>query len=259
MKALGENLHGLRVLITRPRHQSMEFASKLQALGAEPVLFPVIEIHPIEDSTALDRALLKMSCYDWIIFTSVNGVQAVLERLSLLGIPGLPNDLLCAAIGPKTAAALEMHGRQPDLIPAEYVAEALLPGLGDLRGKWVLLPRADLARPALAQAIREAGGAAHEIAVYRTLPAEPDSQGLEALQSGVDVVTFTSSSTVRSFLYLVHQAGLDPLDLPGHPRFACIGPITAQTAAEEGLPVDLIAGEFTTDGLLEALQSQPLK
>jgi uroporphyrinogen-III synthase len=161
----------------------------------------------------------------------------------------------CAAIGPKTAEALQARGITPDFVPAEYVAESILAGLGDLRGKWVLLPRAEIARKALPEAICEAGGIAHEIAVYKTLPAQPDADGLSALKSGVDIVTLTSSSTVINFMAIGRQNGLDPLSLPGNPLFACIGPITEQTAREEGLTNLVVAREYTTEGLIEVISS----
>jgi uroporphyrinogen-III synthase len=174
--------------------------------------------------------------------------------MAALGIEKVPPSVRLAAIGPKTAAALERRGAAPHFVPEEYVAEAILPGLGDLNGRRVLLLRADLARPALALAINAAGGTADEIAAYRTLPAQPDPEGLEALRQGVDVITFTSSSTVRNFSALARCAGLNPLALPCRPLFACIGPITAGTAWTEGFPVGLVAGEYTTSGLIRALQ-----
>jgi uroporphyrinogen-III synthase len=248
------NLNGTRILITRPLLQAGEFAAALRAAGAEPVFLPTIQIRPVEDSSALDRALRQLPAYAWIVLTSVNGVEAVWEHLSVLGLPGLPDGLQVAAIGPKTAAALQAKGIKPDFVPDEYIAEAVLPGLGDLDGRWVLLPRADLARPALAQAIQAAGGIAHAVTAYRTLPATPDPKGLQALRAGVDAITFTSSSTVRNFVALVQTAGLDPLQLPGAPLIACIGPITAATAVESGFTVSLVADEYTTAGLLAALQ-----
>ena len=160
-----------------------------------------------------------------------------------------------AAIGEKTAGALLQYGVKPDFVPEEYVAEAILPGLGDLCGRWVLLPRAEGARKALPEAIAAAGGVAHEIAVYRTVPADPDPIGLAALKSGVDVVTFTSSSTVKNFVSLVLQAGLDPLHLAGSPRIACIGPITQQTALELGFTNLVMAETYTTAGLVSLLTS----
>ncbi len=249
------DLTGKKILVTRPRRQAPEFENALRQAGAEPVSFPVIEIRPLEDTSCLDEALSKLSQYHWLVMTSVNGVEAVWNRLEALGIEGLPAGLRVAAIGPQTALALVMRGVKPDFIPDEYVAEAILPGLGDLTDRWVLLPRADIARPDLAQAIQKAGGIAHEISAYRTLPAHPDPTGLAALKSGVDVITFTSSSTVRNFLSLLQAEGLDASQLPGQPIYACIGPITAGTARENGLQVDVVAVEYTTTGLLDALHN----
>lgn len=240
------------VLITRPKAQAGEFASRLQAAGFSPIFFPVIEIAPA-DPGPLDTALQALESYDWLVLTSVNGVEAVWERLAALTIKSLPTSLKVAAIGPKTAAALQDRAVTPNFVPDEYIAEAILPGLGDLRGRAVLLLRADLARKALAEDIRRAGGAAHEVVAYRTLPAVPEPEGMQALHNGLDFITLTSSSTARNFAALVRAAGLDPLALPGLPRYACIGPITAATAREEGLPVDLIAQEYTTEGLVQAL------
>jgi uroporphyrinogen-III synthase len=248
------DLTGTRILITRPLRQAGEFAEALRAARAEPVFFPAIQIRPVENTAALDRALRQLPCYAWVVFTSVNGVDAVWKRLNMLGLPGIPDGVRVAAIGPKTAAALQERSIKPDFVPDEYIAEAVLPGLGELDRRWVLLPRADLARPALARAIRDAGGIAHTVTAYRTLPASPDPEGLQSLRDGVDVVTFTSSSTVRNFVALVQAAGLDPLRLPGAPLIACIGPITAATAAESGFCVSVMAAEYTTVGLLAALQ-----
>jgi uroporphyrinogen III methyltransferase/synthase len=161
-----------------------------------------------------------------------------------------------AAIGPKTAHSLVTRGVTPDFVPDEYVAEAILPGLGDLRGRWVLLPRAEIARKALPEAILKAGGVAHEIAVYQTVPAEPDPDGLAALKSGVEAVTFTSPSTVENFIVLARRSGLDPLRLPGNPKIACIGPITGQAAEEAGFMDVVVAEEYTSEGIVELLRSR---
>jgi uroporphyrinogen-III synthase len=248
-------LENKRILITRPREQSADFAQAILRIGGQPVLFPVIEIGAMPDTTGLDRALNKLACYDWLVLTSVNGVQAVWERLAALDIQSVPKETRVAAIGPKTAAELQSRGADPDFVPGEYVAEAITPGLGELQDRWVLLPRADIARRDLAKAIAAAGGIAHEIAAYRTLPAKPDPEAIQALRDGVEVITFTSSSTVRNFIALVDSAGLDARQLPGGPLFACIGPITASTASAEGLPVHMVASEYTTEGLLEALRA----
>ncbi len=238
-----------RILVTRPRAQADAFADELKAAGFEPIYFPVIEIRSIEDNPELDQALRNINKYDWIVFTSVNGVEVVSEKLRQYS--PLPH---VAAIGPKTAEALKARGLPPDFVPEEYVAEAILPGLGDLRGKWVLLPRAEIARKALPEAITAAGGIAHEIAVYQTLPAKPDPEGLAALRSGVDVITLTSPSTARNFLAVVRQNELDPFNLPGRPVFACIGPITERAAREERITNLVVAKEYTAEGLVEVIK-----
>ena len=244
----------MKVLITRPRLQADDFAEKLRATGFEPVFFPVIEILPIENNGALDRALSGLSGYEWIVFTSINGVNVVFNRLAFLkGWQG--QGIKVAAIGPKTAEALKARGVTPEFVPEEFVAEAILPGLGDLRGKWVLLLRAEIAREALPEAISEAGGIAHEIAVYKTLPAQPDPEGLAVLKEGVEFITFTSPSTVQNFVAIAKQSALDPHNLPGDPVFACIGPITEQAARAEGMTNLIVAKEYTSEGLVEAIHT----
>ena len=249
------HLRSMKILITRPARQAADFAEKLSAIGFEPVYFPVIEIHPADDFSELDKALAEIERYAWLVFTSVNAVDVVFDRILVGAKHASPllSNLRIAAIGPKTAEALRLRGIEPFFMPDEYVGEAILPGLGDLRGKWVLLPRAEIARQALPEAIVLAGGVAHEIIVYQTLPAEVNAEGLAALKAGVDWITFTSPSTVQNFARIVRQQGLDPLDLPGNPKIACIGPITEKAAREEGLMVDVVAAEYTTDGLIEAM------
>ena len=241
-----------RILITRPRAQADNFAEKLRLAGFEPIFFPVIEIQPIGDNIALGRALAKIECYDWVVFTSVNAVDIVFDNHSPFP-PGGKTRVKFAAIGPKTAEALQARGIAPDFVPDEYVAESILPGLGDLRGRWVLLPRAEIARHTLPEAICEAGGIPHEIAVYKTLPVQADPDGLAALWAGVDVVTLTSPSTVHNFATITRQAGLDPLSLPGNPLFASIGPITEQAARGEGFVNLVTAREYTTEGLIAVI------
>jgi uroporphyrinogen-III synthase len=121
------NLSGTRILITRPRNQADEFAAALRAAGAEPLFFPAIQIRPLENPAALDRALRQLPCYAWVVFTSVNGVEAVWDRLEALGQPGIPQGVRVSAIGPKTAAALQAKGTEPDFVPDEY-GRSLLDG-----------------------------------------------------------------------------------------------------------------------------------
>lgn len=240
----------MRILVTRPREQADPLLDGLRVAGFDPICFPVIEIRPMDDNAELDAALRDIDNYDWIVFTSVNGVDVVFGRL-----PGGARLPRVAAIGPKTAQALRARGVVPEFVPDEYVAEAILPGLGDVRGKRILLPRAEIARKALPEAIRASGGTPHEIAVYRTLPAQPDPSGVAALRSGVDWITFTSPSTVENFVEIVGRAGLDPLNLPGGPKVACIGPITERAARQAAFVVALVAKDYTTEGLIQALKS----
>ncbi|MBI5567546.1 MAG: uroporphyrinogen-III synthase [Chloroflexi bacterium] len=242
-------LEGKRILVTRPRAQAAELCDKLTAHGAIPIIFPTIEIAPLTDVSELDRAMRELNTYDWIIFTSVNGVKAFWDRLDLGGLQdlrGLPSHI--AAIGPATARALEAHGMTVTLIPDEYVAEAIVENIGSVQGQRILLPRADIAREALALELQKRSALVDEIAAYRTLPAAPDPIGLAELRRGVDVITFTSSSTVRNFVALAGQDSILPNTI-----IACIGPITATTARELGLPVDIVATEYTMSGLVAAL------
>ncbi len=239
-----------RILVTRPRLQADAFIEGLKAAGLEPICFPVIQIRPMEDNTRLDQALAHLSQYDWIVFTSVNAVDVVFGRL-----PAGAQMPRIAAIGPKTAEALRAHGVVPDFVPSEYVAESILPGLGELHGKKILLPRAEIARKALPEAITAAGGIAYEIAVYQTLPEKPNATGLEALRSGVDWITFTSPSTVQNFVEIIRRQKLDPFHLPGAPKIACIGPITEKAARDEGFEVAQVAKEYTTDGLIQTIRN----
>lgn len=243
------------IVVTRAAHQASELSAKLRALGARPVEYPVIAIAPPEDLRQLDQAisLAASGAYDWIVFTSANGVAAVSERLRALRIPEASfGRARIAAIGPATARAVrEILGREVDVMPTAYVAETLASALGDVRGQRILLARADIARPALPQALREAGAEVREVAAYRTIPAQggPDVPGM--LRRGeIDAVTFTSSSTVRNFLARV---GREMRPYLQDVVIACIGPITAKTVREAGLTPTIVARTYTIDGLIESL------
>jgi uroporphyrinogen-III synthase len=263
-----QSLARRRILVTRPRRQAATLCDKLAALGAEPILFPTIEIAPMGDYAALDEALRHLDQYHWVIFTSVNGVNAFWRRLASAGLDnpaGFTGKF--AVIGPATAYALHQRGVRAEFIPDEYVAEALVAGIGNVDGQRILLPRAEVTREVLADELSQRGAVVHEIAAYRTLPAAPDPQGLAELRRGLDAITFTSSSTVRNFVTLLggrpenigmtglRRRGPDglPMASRGTAAIACIGPVTAQTARDVGLPVDVIAGRYTVDGLIAAL------
>ncbi len=248
-----------RILITRPRAQAADFVNQLREAGFEPILFPVIEIRPLENNAALENAIQNIEHYAWIVFTSANAVPPTVSPLFLrkwAESPAGTRGVKIAAVGTKTAAALRQHGLEPDFIPAEFVGVKIMAGLGDVKGKWILLPRAEIASRDLPEAIRSAGGIAHEIVVYQTLPAAVDLDGLAALKSGVEVVTFTSPSTVQNFAAICKRNGLDPLNLPGNPLFACIGPITEQAAKEAGFQNIVTAKDYTTEGLIKEISKQ---
>ena len=248
------NLTNKRILITRPRAQAGEFAKALIAAGAKPIFFPVIQIVPLNDFSDLDSALLKIHTYDWLILTSVHGVDTFFKRLDTLGIKHVPEDLRVVALGSKTASCLLQHGATAHFVPTEYIAEAILPGLGeDISGKRFLLPHSDLARTTLTNEIRSAGGVVDEVVAYRTVACQPDISGMNALRAGVDIITFTSPSAVRNFVAIVRNNGLDLLNLPGTPLFACIGPVTKKAAEETGFCDLVVANEHTTDGLIELI------
>ncbi len=246
-------LFGMKILITRPREKAFETASQLRELGADPVIFPTIAIRPPKSWEPLDRAVADLSTYDWVIFTSTNGVRFFWQRLREAGRDARAfSGTRLAAIGPITARELASRGLQADLIPDEYVAESILHHLVDLQGTSILLPRADIARPLLAEGLEEAGARVDEVVAYRTVPAAAeDVERVQAMLAtgALDVLTFTSSSTVCQF---VHSVGPLPERSEGT-VVACIGPVTAQTARELGLPVHVSAREHTIAGLLDAL------
>lgn len=244
------NLTGKRILVTRARKQAADLCDALAAEGALPIPFATIEISSLKDFTRIDAALADLAAghYAWVIFTSVNGVKACFERLQHLGLGDQSFAAAhVAAIGPSTAGMLQRRDVTVDFIPEEYIAERILDGLGDVSGKRILLLRAEIARPALAQALAQAGAIVDEVPVYHTIQPTPDPLGLQALREGVDVITFTSSSTVHNFVSL---AG----DRSGPALIACIGPITAQTAQDLGMPVHIVASEYTIPGLVQAMK-----
>jgi uroporphyrinogen III methyltransferase/synthase len=251
-------LHNKRIVVTRPQAQASALIARLRELGAEPLACPAITIVPPADYTALDRTIASLDQYDWLIVTSANGVRALLGRMAALGADVAPlRRLRVGAIGPATAQALAEHGLAASFIPTAYVAEAILDQIGDVAEQRILLPRADIAREALAAGLRQRGALVDEIAAYRTVPGAGVAELAAELQAGaIDAVTFTSSSTVRYLLDGLEAAGLDrpaALALLQGAAIVCIGPITAATAQAEGLHVDAVACEYTGDGLVAAL------
>jgi uroporphyrinogen III methyltransferase / synthase len=249
-------LHGLRVLVTRPRHQAEEFRRELSALGARVVEIPTIEIEPMLDTDQARRAVERLAETRLIAFASANAVDLFFELLVSSGSDARSLHLsrICA-IGPETARTLEAHGIKPDLVAGEYTAEGLAEALEgwDLAGARVLIPRAQMARDALPQLLARRGAEVEFLPVYRTVcPAGAETALRELFAGeGADVVTFTSSSTVK------HFARAFPADdlaaLLERTRVACIGPVTADTARRLGMRVDIIARDYTTSGLAHAI------
>ena len=265
-------LFGKRTLITRSRTQASRLRTLLEEQGAEPLELPSIAIAPPEDYAELDEALARyidparyserggqsggenggQSGY-WLIFASVNAVEAVFARLEAAGKDGRAwAGATIGAIGPATAAALAQRGIRADFIPATSVSEAVVAELSDRNwtGVPVLLPGADIGRDALAQGLADRGAQVERITAYRTVtPPDSANQARKLLESGVDVITFTSSSTVRNLLDIL---GGDQRLLESA-LIACIGPVTAGAARELGLRVDLVAAEHTVEGLVDTL------
>lgn len=246
------------MVVTRAREQAGPLSQRLRAFGAIPVEFPVIAFEPPEPGGDLDRALSNLQRYDWIMFTSANGVHFVVERMRALGLkPEALMELRIGAIGPATAAWLERYGLRSDFVPSEFVAEAVVEQIGDVAGRRILLPRADIAREALPEGLRRRGADVEQVVAYRTVAGRPDENLAPLLRERrIDAVTFTSSSTVRNFFTVLEQMGLareETLRLLDGVIVAAIGPITARTARDLGLRISIEAEQYTTDGLVEAL------
>jgi uroporphyrinogen III methyltransferase/synthase len=253
-------LFGRRILVTRSQEQAGELVDLLEELGAEAVEAPAIRIAPPEDYAALDEACAQAGRYDWIVFTSANAVDHFMRRL--LAGPGdvraLHGVRLCA-VGPATADRLGRHGIKTDLIPAEHRSEAVVEALaaeGALAGSRILLPRADLAREVLPDELRRAGAIVTEVVAYRTIPESPDGARASEiyrmlLQKEIDVVTFTSASTVRNF---VRMLGEDPAaDLLATTVVAAIGPVTAEAAQRLNIQSTIVPSTYTVPALVEAI------
>ena len=245
-------LFGKRIVVTRAKGQAEALSARLRVLGADVVELPAIEIRPAADPAPLDQAIASLSCYDWLIFTSVNGVRFFVERLdgSAADLRGLRAKI--CAIGPATRAAIEALHLKVDLMGKEYVAESLVEAFAahDLAGKRVLLPRAAVARDLVPKELARRGARIDVVEAYRTVIPEEMAEQARAIFGGSHqphAITFTSSSTVQNF---VAAAGIEAV---AGMRVATIGPVTSNTACGLGLRVDAEAQPFTVDGLVNAL------
>lgn len=251
-------LFGKKVVVTRARAQASKLSERLAELGAEPVEFPVIKVGPPEDEDKLSQAARQVGAYDWVVFTSANGVEAFFQALRKQG--GDARSIGCtkvAAIGSETAEALARQGIRADLVPREFRAEGMLAAFPEeLAGQRVLVARAAEAREVLIEELRRRGAEVDEVAAYRTVMGEGGERAEEltrSLENGeVDAVTFTSSSTVKNLVALLGGQEQAVRLLKGV-TLASIGPITSATARKMGLAVDVEAHEYTVAGLVEAL------
>ena len=261
-------LRGLRILVGRARHQASALSSGLRNLGAEVVEIPFIEIWRPRSFQPLDSALMNLSEYDWLILTSVNGVEALWERLQELRFKTQRlAHLKIAAIGPATRRAIEEHGIKVNVVPEEYVAESVVASLRrKVKGKRVLLARAKVARDVIPRELRRLGARVDVVEAYETVIPQSSRKRVRAVldhsERRPDVITFTSSSTVRNFVALLgknrergrsrHTGRSQKKHLDGV-KFASIGPVTSSTLRELGLPVDIEARKYDIPGLIEAI------
>lgn len=247
-------LFGKRILVTRARVQASALTEKLTALGAACIEAPVIRIAPPADGyAALDGAIAELNAYQWLIFTSVNGVEHFFARLHAAGKDTRALGYArVAAIGAATSAALRAFGIRADLVPPEFRAEAVAEELRPLlppRAR-ILLPRAQEARDVLPDTLRAHGAIVDVVAAYETVPEIEDAAIAQRLASGeIDMVTFTSSSTVKNLVKML--GNITPLQ---QVKIACIGPVTADTARSFALEPDIVAKEYTIDGLVRSIK-----
>jgi uroporphyrinogen III methyltransferase/synthase len=245
-------LFGKRIVVTRAKGQAEALSGRLQALGAEVIELPTIEIGPAADYAPLDQAIAALACYDWLVFTSANGVRFFLDRLDRSDADLRSLRAKICAIGPATRAAIEALHLKVDLMGKEYVAEGLIEAFGahDLSGKRILLPRAAVARDLVPVELGHRGARVDVVEAYRTVtPEEASARAREIFAAArrPDCITFTSSSTVQNF---VRVASADSL---AGVRVITIGPVTSDTARGLGIQVAAEAQPYTIDGLLNAL------
>jgi uroporphyrinogen-III synthase len=251
-------LAGMRVLVGRARHQAGALSSELRNLGATVIEIPFIEIRKPRSFQPLDSALKNLASYDWLILTSVNGVEAMWQRMEELRLTKRNlAGLRIAAIGPATKKAIVQRGLNVDVVPKEYVAESVVRSLKNkVKGKCVLLVRAKVARDVIPRELRKAGAKVEVVEAYETVVPKSSRKRLQATLKNParrpHVVTFTSSSTVRNFAELLGAGKKKRANLNGI-RMASIGPVTSATLRELGLRVDIAAKEFTIPGLVNAI------
>jgi uroporphyrinogen-III synthase len=249
---MAKPLYGKRIVVTRSPDLAGSIFQQLAALGAIPIRFPTIDFVSLP-GPQLAAALANLASYDWLVFTSGNGVRFFFERVASSEFASLRVDEWprVAAVGEATARLLRERGVTADFMPESFTGEQLALGLGDTVGKKVLLARAKIGRPEIVDLLRERGAVVDEIALYESVPVVPTAAALAELDKGIDVITFTSPSTVRHFLEIVKADSFAKAVRSA--LIACIGPTTAAEAEKQGLSVAIMPDVYTIDGLMTAL------
>ncbi|MGQ0796732.1 MAG: uroporphyrinogen-III synthase [Methanobacteriota archaeon] len=244
-------LAGKTVLVVASEERTVRLAEMLQARGALAIPFPTVRIVPPQDPGALDEAVRRWCAFDWVVFTSSNGVDAVVARAKALAIDLTAGSAKIAAVGPATKAAAESAGLAVRAMPEEYLTDEIASALGDVCGQSILLPRSALARRSLADELRARGASVRDVVAYDPTIAEPD---LDRLRSAgrIDVIVFTSASAARNLAALLSEE--DVRRLREEAEAACIGPITAEAVRELGFRIASVSGEHTVAGLIKAVE-----
>ncbi len=251
-------LFGRRIVVTRARGQASQLSRVLRERGAEVRELPTIEIAPMQDGSGLERALAQLGSFAWIVFTSANAVEIFFARLAERGLDARNlAGIKLAAIGPETAGCLQRRGIRPDLMPERFTSEAVLEAFAarspDYRGRSILLPGSEIAGDLLPAGLEKLGAEVVRVATYRNLvPPYSAGQLDELLEPLPDLVAFTSSSTVAHLVQILRACGRE--GLIGRLKGACIGPVTAATAREHGIPVRVESGRHTIAGLVQAIE-----
>lgn len=251
-------LFGKRIVVTRAREQASSFLSGLRELGAHCIEFPTIEIIPPEDWAPLDKSVEEIANYNWLLFTSVNGVKYFFNRLYEKGkdVRSL-KDIKVGAIGPKTAEAVREYGIIPDLVPSEYRAEAVIEAFREFKANdlKILLPRASKARETLPDELNKMGAQIDVVDAYRTImPDKKAETVIKMLEAGeIDMITFTSSSTVTNFMEMFGDKSDKAKTWLKDVDIASIGPITSETAIKKGLNITIEPSDYTIEALTDVI------
>ena len=245
------DLSGKRIVVTRSSEDFDIMAQLVRQAGAIPISFPTIKILYSAPNEAIRKILNNLEKFDWLVLTSAKGVDGLTKYLDG---QTLPQSLKVAAVGPKTAEAIRAQGWRIDFVPKRYLSKAILPGLGKLKGKRVLIAQGQLAESDLTDAILASGAKVSNLLAYITEANSPGDKDLARLRDGVDAFTFTSASSVINFINIIKQANIDIYESGSKAVFACIGPVTAAAAEQHNLSIQVVADEHTLEGLISALE-----